>query len=164
MDLRVLLPTRHAPRVSLPASNPNRPHTSSKLTHLTAREPKYTALRGRRRQLSAHPRDASGAAAARAAAFVGVLQRGQGFLSDCNALLVIAFCLGIFGLGHFIIDLRFEAFRGGSGGGHAVVDFLQVQGAQVFFGSEGRRSEQGSGREQGRKRGTFHGSLLCGLW
>ena len=37
-----------------------------------------------------------------------------------------------------------------------------VDGAQVVS-SEHRRSQQGSGREQGRKRGTFHGSLLWGL-
>jgi len=29
VDLRVLLPTRHAPKVSRPASNPNRPQSCS---------------------------------------------------------------------------------------------------------------------------------------
>ncbi|MNH24743.1 hypothetical protein D3C79_846920 [compost metagenome] len=71
--------------------------------------------------------------------------------------------MGSLGFVDVLGDGLVQAFGGGAGGGHAVVDLLQVGGAEVI-GGEHRRSQQGGGREQGRKRGTFHGSLLLGLW
>ena len=77
----------------------------------------------------------SGAAAAGgAAAFLGFFQALEHLAGDRDAFLGVARGLGGLGFVDVLGQSLVQAFGGGAGGRHAVVDLLQVGGAQVVGG------------------------------
>lgn len=96
------------------------------------------------------------------AAFLAVLQVLQGLGGDFDALFLITGGVGGLGLGDG--GVYFATFTAGVGGeqGFAVVDFVQVDLAQVFVtGGESGGGEHRSGHEQASKSGTLHRVSPC---
>lgn len=103
--------------------------------------------RSRRPGLVAGAGTGAAGAAATGAAWAFQLLQCLGGVRDAS--FGVARLLGLAGLFNVLVDLALGRLtQGGGVGGHVVVDFLQVELAQVVLGEDGRAGEQYRGCEQ----------------